>query len=337
VVDWRYFLGLLMRRPKVFLKAAYGLSKYWYGLGNYSKGAPLEYHGRPAQLNKNLSAVYPHESNVFFAIGMQAYGYADLDDEELTPPLLYYHQYLTRDVLMNPIYTVDIGMQGIWSTVAASYPQESKRLNAEVLAVKRETSRVIVESGDGEEYFDYLIVAVPLGPGLAFMDFDRQEKAMISKVKNNHYVSVLCRVSGLYDTSHVNVKKSADPKGIGRIMFAYKRYVDSAWVSLYLYIDPQEEKTDEEIISAVALSLKDDFSAVLLEPASAKVFHWHDYFAHLSTEHLDDAWYEQFQDSMQGAKRTLFVSCGLHMETVGASVRYVTEKVGKMAQNWYYK
>lgn len=337
VVNWRYWLLLLLRRPTVFVKAAYGLIKYWFGLGQYSKDTPLEYHGRPAQLNKNLSAVYPHESNVCFAIGMQSYGYADLDDEELTPPLLYYHQYLTREVFINPLYTVDMGMQVIWSTVAASYPQKSKRLNAEVLEVKREASRVIVETGDGEEYFDYLIVAVPLGPGLAFMDFNHQEKALISKVTTNHYVSVLCRVSGLIDTCHVNVKKTVDRKDVGRIMFAYKRYVNSDWVNLNLYINPQEEKTDEEIISAVAIDLKDDFSAELLEPASAKVFHWRDYFAHLSTKDLDDAWYGQFQDLMQGTKRTLFVSCGLHMETVGASVQYATEKVGEIAQNWLIK
>lgn len=333
-VNRQIFMRLLIREPTMLLRAIYGLFKYWLDLGRYSKNARLDYSDLPSNLNRNFSAKYPLETNVCFAFGMQCFGFADMDDPQLTPPLIYYHQYITRDVLKNPLYKVNIGMQGIWSTIAAHYPENSKRLNTEVLAVKRETSHVVVETSEGKEYFDYLIVATPLGRGLGFMDFNSREKALISRVKSNHYVSVLCRVSGLHDIGNVNVENSVNRENIGRIMFVYKRYEDSDWVSINLYLENQDDITDEKVIDIVSQGLKEDFSAALLDPSSAKVFHWRDYFSHLSTADLDECWYKKFEDLIQGKKRTLFVSSGLHMETVGASVQYATEKVEKIAMNW---
>lgn len=333
-LDAKTIAAQLLRNPLQFVSGAYGLIKYLIDLRRYSPTPQIEFQGRPKPLNKNLSEKYPHEFNLCCGFGMQGFGYAHMDDKDLTPPMLYYHQYATTDVLVNPVYTIDIGMQGIWAKVASTYEDDKARLNEAVVTVRRESNGVTVETAKSTELYDYLIVAVPLGPNLNFMDFRDEESSLLAKVKNNHYVTVLCRVSGLTDIGNINILKTVDRDAIGEIVFAYKRYPDSDWVSINLYIDPKHEKTDEEILDAVEKSLKDDYAAKMIQRSAASIYHWHDYFPHLNTADLNDNWYQKFEDNVQGKHRTLYVSSGLHMETVGASVQYATEKVKQQAHQW---
>ncbi|MFT7518753.1 MAG: hypothetical protein ACI9MC_000885 [Kiritimatiellia bacterium] len=325
---------LALRHPITCMRVLWGLVRYRVNLWRYSRAPQLDYHGRPGALNRPFSDVYPQALNALCCFGMQGFGYADTDDEGLTPALLYYHQYATPDVIINPVYSVDNGMQALWSTIAATYQPGRARLNAQVVQVTRSEGGVQVQTkGDSTDY-DYLIVAVPLGPALRFLDLDEADELLIDRVRTNHYVTVLCRARGLVDIAHVHVRNASQRSGLGGVVFAYKRYPDSDWITVNLYVNADDPPSDVQIVDIVERDLRAGMGAELIERQAASVYHWPDYFPHLAPEDLNAGWYSKFERQMQGRRRTLFVSSGLHMETVGASVQYATAKTTQIAERW---
>lgn len=333
-LDARAWLRLLLLRPFSFLVGLLDFARFRFGLFRHSRHPTLDYAGRPKALHASFHSVHTETLNRAVCFGMQGFGYADTSDPGLTPPLLYYHQYARPDVLWNPVYRIDAGMQGIWARLAERRPKERARLHAEVLRVRRSEDGVVVETAETRETFDRLIIAAPLAPELPFLDAEDIERDLLAKVRCNHYITVLCRVRGLTDIAHVVVDQAVDPARLGGVVFAYKRYPDSDWVTLNLYADPARERTDEEILDVVERDLQREMDASLVDRASASVHHFRDYFPHLGTADLDAGWYSHFEEHVQGQRRTLWVSSGLHMETVGASVQYATAKVNAYAPRW---
>ena len=333
-VTGRTWARLLVLRPWLLLLGLLDFLRFRLGLFRYSRRPTLDYAGRPAALHRPFSSVHSSTLNRAVCFGMQAFGYADTSAPGLTAPLLYYHQYARPDVLWNPVYRLERGMQGIWWRVASAYPAARARLHAEVLRVERHEGSVTVETATSRETFDHLVIAVPLRPQLPFLDATEDERALLAKVRCNHYVTVLCRVAGLTDIAHVVVDNAVEPQRLGGVVFAYKRYPDSDWVTLNLYADPAHERTDAEILDVVERDLTRELNATMVERASASVHHHPDYFPHLAPEDLAAGWYEHFEQRVQGQRRTLWVSSGLHMETVGSSVQYATAKVNALAPIW---
>lgn len=329
-----YVIGKIARHPLGFLRVIFDLMKYLFQLRRHSQKDQFEFQGRSKELNKTLSEVFSREFNLFCGLGTQSFGYVHLSDNLLSSPLVYYHQYAPADVMMSELHTCDIGMQGIWATIAASYPSDKALLNTEILSVKRKEDGVYLETSTETVHYDHLIVAVPFGPNLKFMDFSQDETAMLEKIKTVHYVTVLCRAKGFKDIGNFNVDACIDPSTLGDAMLIYKRYVDSDWITINLIYDPKTNKSNDEILDHIETSLRESYSSEMLERSAAKVFHWHDYYPHLETADLNDGWYDKFEQNIQGKKRTLFVSSGLHMETVGASVQYATKKTNQMARQW---
>jgi hypothetical protein len=153
-------------------------------------------------------------------------------------------------------------------------------------------------------------------------------------MKYNHYVTVLSETSGLHANTTFNLDACEDKSQIGRVTCAYKRYADSNITSLYMFLPNESKADDAKIVRMAAKSLKEDFGVTMANESKAKVFHWTDYFGHLDTDSLNNYWYDQFEEIYQGKDRTLFVSSGLHMETVGASVQFGTREAKKYAKLW---
>ena len=328
-----FYIKQFLVHPLSFIKTAIKLSGYAAGYLRHAQSRHTGYAKRPRALNKTLSSKYPRAVNRRLAYLMQGFGYADLDDDGLTPPLLYYHQYYDPNFLNAPMLKVAEGTQGIWAKLAATYPKDSIHLGEEVLAVAREQNKVVISTHKGEAEYDYLVVATPLKPALKYLDLKPHERDFLSQMKYNHYVSVLCETPGLHANTTFNLDACEDKRLIGRVMCAYKRYPDSDITCLYLYA-PDGSQRDSDIVQMAAVSLKEDFGVSMGNKANAKVFRWPDYFGHLDTATLDTGWYDEFDNNYQGQNRTLFVSSGLHMETVGASVEYGTKMASKYAQRW---
>ncbi|HTB48690.1 MAG TPA: FAD-dependent oxidoreductase [Verrucomicrobiae bacterium] len=329
-LSWAY----LRRSPPTFLHALKGYDEYALDYLKYAGSLHAGYTNRPPVLSKRLSRLYTKEVSERLAGIMQGFGYADMEDRHLTPALLYYHQYIEPGVFEYPIYKLDNGMQGIWAKIAATYPTGTIRLNQEVTRINRMSNAISVTTPDGTEIYDYVVIATPLKPALQYLDLDHEQKQFLSRMQHNHYVSVLCRASGLEANGTFNIEACYSKKRLGRVVFGYKRYPDSDYITAYLYVKKGGRSDDKSIVKVVAKSLHADMGAELVDSQHAKVFHWQDYFGHLRPKDIRAGWYDDFERYFQGKDRTLFVSSGLHMETVGASVQFGTQEAKKYAKIW---
>lgn len=320
--DWHQ----LITKPRVFWKNFRRIDQYAIDYEHYSSNRKVGYENRPKQLNKNLAKKYGRPVNNKMSTVMQGFGYADLDDRHLSPPVLYYHQYVDPIDVVAPLYILPEGTQGIWSRVASTYPTDSIRLNHSVDKIFRDDDKVVVTANSKDHVFDYLIVATPLKPALKYLDLDQEQKSFLSKMKHNHYVTVLAEVDGLSAMATFDMKACTNRNKIGDVLLGYKRYPDSKWTALYLYLRAGQSRADADILARVGRSLSKNYDAQLSEGSEPNIRHWDDYFGHLDTKALNEGWYDEFEKHFQNKNRTLFVSSGLHMETVGASVEYATAK-----------
>lgn len=312
----------LITKPRAFFRAFHGFDEYGSDYVRYIHTKNAGYTGRPRALYKSLSKKYSRVVYSRLATVVQAFGYADLNDKHLTPATLYYHQYVEPDSVIFPIHKIENGMQSIWIRLAKKYDHGAVRLNQQVKHVARSPLGVSVTTSKLTEEFDHLVVATPLKPALSYLDLGKLDRNFMSKMKHNHYVTVMCRIPEFKTIASYNLPGCTEKKRIGEVMLGYKRYPNSEVVTAYLFIKKGHKSDDKTILDLVEKSLKKDFNATLANRKSAKIYHWDDYFGHLDTKDLDDGWYEKFDKNIQGKNRTLFVSSGLHMETVGASVQY---------------
>jgi len=326
-------LRFLFTRPLTFIRTlasyiSYGLKYVLYGRPKHGfAGLPagLKRQRVPRTFNPALLARYAHV--------IAGFGYADIDDPYLRPALLYYYRYL--EPAMKPTLSmVDGGTQSIWSAVAATYPDGAIRLQERVEHVSRTPEKVVVKSIHGTAEYDHVIIGTSLKAAQHYLDVSPEQKKLMAQMKYNHYVTVLCRVSGLSAVATFNLSACMDNQQLGRVLFCSMQHPDSDITTLNLYVDPKRTVSDKTIIDEVETSLREDFGATLLEKDTAQVFHWDDYFGHLSEQDIADGWYEQFEQAIQGKDRTLYLSSGLHMETMGDSVQYATRQTKKYAEAW---
>ncbi len=335
----------LFNNPGRFFRGVYGFMKFGVDILRFQRFA-IDLADRPKKLAQTMSERYPAELNRVLALFMQGYGYAHEPDPGLTPPMLYYHQYMQPDMMGREKINIDKGMekrlyklvtgtQGIWQKVAETFSGDKARLNSEVISVKRLPDGVEITTAKGTEEYDYAVVAAPFKQTLKFMDYSDGERELVAKMQYNHYVTVLCKAENIEACCTVNVPVNVDRHRYGDLLLVYRRYADTNIFIAYLYIKPGTSPTDSEIIDKVEAGLKDGCNGRLIERSFAKVFHWDDYFGHLGSEDISGNWYSNFNRTIQGKDNTLFVSSGLHMETVGSSVQYSRWAVKKYFQKWF--
>ena len=328
----RLHVSQLFSKPHIFFRT---LVSYLNCAFMYAR------YGRPgrgfAHIPAGLTRPLPSTSNpailARYAHVVQGFGYADMDDPYLRPALPYYYRYL--EPAMKPTLSmVDGGTQAIWAAVAKTYPPDSIRLNEAVQRITRTPDKVLVRTARGSEEYDYVIIGTSLKVAMGYLDISSEQKAFMSKMKYNHYPTVICKVAGLQAVATFNLAACLDKQQLGRVVFCSQQHPDSDTATLNLYVDPKRKVDDKTIIDEVEISLREDFGATLLEKDTARVFHWDDYFGHLSQQDIADGWYEKFEQDIQGKNRTLYLSSGLRMETMGASVQYATTQTKKYARAW---
>jgi hypothetical protein len=328
--------GLLVTNPSLFFKIFADYVKHAVLYARYGSTKHIGYTNLPKALTRPLPLDHNDAMFLRFAHVMQGFGYADMDDPYLRPPLAYYYRYLEL-TMRSPLYMVEGGTQSIWEKVAETYPQGTIRLNEAVLRVKRTPEKVIITTANDVATYDYLVVATPLKAAQKYLDITKQQKEFMSQMKYNHYITVLCKASGIKEGGTFNLSACSDRERLDQVFFSYKQDPNSDTVTLNLFIKPGDASDDKTILDNVDKSLPRDFGAKLLDKRKAKIFHWDDYFGHLGSEDLASGWYDDFEMDYQDKNRTLFVSSGLHMETIGASIQYATKVTKKYAKIWLAK
>ncbi len=311
-----------------------GLLAYGFEYLRYRRSKHAGYTNRPKVLNKSLSERYSPEVVSRFSHVVQGFGYAEFEDPALTPAVLYYHQYLEFGHLSLPLHTIDIGTQGIWARIAESYEAEQLLLNHDVTSIKRSPKGVKVTANHITKDYDYVVVSTPLSAAVRYLDQSADDAAFMSKMRYNHYVTILCEVDGLDAIGTLNRGACEQNDLLGEVMLNYKRFKDSNIGCLYLYQPKGKNYSDKELIELADKSLRNNLDASIVDKSKALVYHWKDYFGHLSQADLDDGWYNKFEDTYQLKNRTLFVSSGLHFETINASVQYGTREALRAIKQW---
>jgi oxygen-dependent protoporphyrinogen oxidase len=322
----------IILNPKRFISSIYGIYKLIIHLFSYFKYSenPMDFNHFTAH---SFSDIYPDSIDPVFSTFVQGFGYMDASNKDLAPALTYYYRYIQPDMVGKTFIKFSDGIQTMWYRIAESFPREDIRLNAGVSQIRRSDNKILVSSKCGEECFDYLIVATPLKRTLEFMDFSEKETELVSRMKHNHYITVMFKSEGFPAFAIGNMTNQMNSDRIGHVVFAYKPYPDSNIMNAYLYM-PKGSFSDQDIIDRVEADMQSDFNTTMIEKEFAKVFHWDDYFGHLSTDDIQSGWFSTFDSMLQNKHRTLFVSSGLHMETVGASISYSKKMVSDIAPKW---
>ncbi|MCP4118664.1 MAG: NAD(P)-binding protein [Desulfobacteraceae bacterium] len=100
----------MIHHPGRFLRGLYGYVKLGIDMLRFQRYR-VDMANSPGQLAQTMSERYPVELNSILSVFMQGYGYAHESDPRLTPPMLYYHQYMQPDMLGREKINIDKGMR----------------------------------------------------------------------------------------------------------------------------------------------------------------------------------------------------------------------------------
>jgi hypothetical protein len=241
------------------------------------------------------------------------FGYGYLDEI----PAAYVLKYAS---LFGPLFEIpDSGYQGLWECIA-------RRLNVRHGIAIRSVSRgdkVVVVKSDMEQWcFDALVIACPFDEALNFLDASDEEHALFTQLRWNDYRAVVVSVTNFNDARYLFFPQHFTPDTRGRLMFAYKRWVDSNLRLFYAFAMPSSspEETAEEVKRTVR-NLGGNVIQV------HRIHSWR-YFPHVTETEIKAGFYNQLE-SLQGQKRTYYIGEALAMGTVETVVAYSRAMVAR--------
>lgn len=161
------------------------------------------------------------------------YGYFD------TIPTAYYLKYFTFTGLVE--YFITKRLQFFVEGAGSLWQKLSKQFNVlfaeNIISIKR-TNKVYIQTQTGNYEFDKLILACPLDNALDFLDATSIENELFCKIQYNNYYTFAFIINKFPFT-----KKDVDSgvfienmtsKDQGKIMFFYRRYLDSEFCTFYV-------------------------------------------------------------------------------------------------------
>ncbi|GAA3927752.1 flavin monoamine oxidase family protein [Litoribacillus peritrichatus] len=214
------------------------------------------------------------------------------------------------------------GFESLWQAVATSL---NVSLKTEITSIQR-GEKITVEmlkKGANPAHdkletrlYDALIIACPPDRLADVMDFDQQEKSLVTRFKYSPYVVNIFKVSGMPNEviGAINEEKIGDPKEI------MKPWAQGEGAVAYSV--QKGDLKDEEIIEKARQSI-----TTLYRHYPVKVGeHFHtekwQYFPHVSSQDIGkDDFYGKFEE-MQGQKGTYYTGSYLSFETVELAVSY---------------
>lgn len=209
-----------------------------------------------------------------------------------------------------------VGYGGLWERVARRL---DVRLNTEVRRVTREPGGVRVETAEGTERYDALIVTCALSDAMRFLDATDEERALTAKIRTNPYYSMVAEITGLPDASCMVVPAHYNRAATGKPIFIYRAYPDSKLFNVYSYgfdCDEQQARAQvHEFVERLGGRVHD----------IPMVKRW-SYFPHVLSSDLDEGFYPRLE-ALQGQHRTWYCGEVFAFSTVETVMGYATELV----------
>ena len=220
------------------------------------------------------------------------YGYFDII------PTAYYLKYFTFTGLVEYFITKKLqlfveGAGSLWQKLSEQF---DVLFGENIISIQR-TDKIYIQTQKGNYEFDKLILACPLDNALDFLDATVIENELFSKIKYNNYHTFAFIISKFpftkKDVDSGFFTENMTSKDQGKIMFFYRRYVDSEFCTFYV-IGNQEHNT-QKLKLDVENQLKNMGFIIDKEYISIQ---WK-YFPHVSTEDMKDGFYDKLE-GMQG-------------------------------------
>ncbi|MBE9251149.1 FAD-dependent oxidoreductase [Dolichospermum sp. LEGE 00240] len=216
------------------------------------------------------------------------YGYFD------TIPTAYYLKYFTFTGLVE--YFITKRLQFFVEGAGSLWQKLSKQFNVlfaeNIISIKR-TNKVYIQTQTGNYEFDKLILACPLDNALDFLDATSIENELFCKIQYNNYYTFAFIINKFPFT-----KKDVDSgvfienmtsKDQGKIMFFYRRYLDSEFCTFYVI--GNQEHNEQQLKLDVENQLKNMGFIIDKEYVSIQ---WK-YFPHVSSEDMKDGFYDKLE------------------------------------------
>ena len=216
------------------------------------------------------------------------YGYFD------TIPTAYYLKYLTFTGLVE--YFITKRLQFFVEGAGNLWQKLSKQFNVlfeeHIISINR-TDGIYIQTQKGNYEFDKLILACPLDNALDFLDATLLENELFSKIKYNNYYTFAFIISKFpftkTDVDSGFFTENMNSRDQGKIMFFYRRYVNSEFCTFYLVAN--QEHNEQQLKLDVENQLKNMGFIIDKEYVSIK---WK-YFPHVGSEDMKDGFYDKLE------------------------------------------
>jgi protoporphyrinogen oxidase len=248
---------------------------------------------------------------------LTGFGYSYTDRISTAYVLKYMNWKTICAYIKKDAYIFPKGIQGLWTRVAKEH---DVRFNAMITKISR-ADTVIIETKDGKEEFDTLILTTPLDETSSFMDLSAQEEALFKKIVYLDYQTILCTLknfpaTGGYIPDNFTQERSGHP------LFWYHRQAKTAIFSFYVLADENTSKeTVQKNLRGFVRQMGGEIETI------HKIIRWK-YFPHVDAKPLRDGFYDKLE-KMQGKQHTYYAGELLSFACVGFTSEYAETLVNQ--------
>lgn len=248
---------------------------------------------------------------------LTGYGYSYIDQISTAYVLKYMNWKTIRAYFKKQAYIFPKGIQGLWTRVAKEH---DVRFKTTITKISR-TDTVIIETKDGKEEFDTLILTTPLDETASFMDLSTQEKALFKEIEYLEYQTILCTLKNFPKTGGYAVDNFTKERE-GHPLFWYHRHTKTNIFSFYVLASKKiDKKTIQKNLKTLVQKMGGEIETI------HKIIPWK-YFPHFNAKSLKTGTYDKLEE-IQGTKHTYYAGELLSFACVGFTSEYAEDLVNR--------
>jgi hypothetical protein len=211
---------------------------------------------------------------------------------------------------------VETGYQGLWERVARGL---DVRTSVQIHGLRREPSRVCLDTSAGAFEFDDVVVACSPDAALGFLDADDEERQLFNQIKYVDYRVLVASVRGLPSHRYTFCTDHLSPSTRGEPMFWHRRFADTNVVTFYCIGEPARGGDTEQAVASTVRRLGGSLERTLEQR------NWR-YFPHVDSHAFCGGFHNRFAN-LQGRRGAYYVGEFLNFATVETSVAHAYDLV----------
>ncbi len=176
-------------------------------------------------------------------------------------------------------------------------------LGVQIESVKRDGETVVVKSNQGEQEFDYLILACDLKDSLEFLDVTQDEQELFAGVSHIPVWQARFRVSGIDKSLIVENRQNFEKLGYGMAFLKFDP--DHDWIYYFGYTS--DEVDEQDLVREMKADIVEFGGEVQSEPVMQW---WPRYYPHYNSQQVKAGYHARLED-LQGQRNTFLTGAAL--------------------------